>query len=223
MSPLVLYTAVKVIPRIVTSEACLVNVNFEHFFQTSFSGQLILAHLSHAKLVPEYLENVSPGFHFTKLLFSRRYLRDILTSHYQILFSVHLLSLNVAIEAFDAHGLRGQNERMLDVADMVTILGSLYETISVSFQIEYGFLFILWWSPNASDNVLGDEVVARYLIDASLCHSLILSNPLSLLSWGRLAFIRCKYPSYTQRHKLCGINFTLISSSISVFSSETLS
>ena len=46
--------------------------------------------------------------------------------------SVHLLSLNVAIEAFDAHGLRGQNERMLDVGDMVTILGSLYETISVS-------------------------------------------------------------------------------------------
>ena len=45
---------------------------------------------------------------------------------------MHLLSLNVAIEAFDAHGLRGQNERMLDVGDMVTILGSLYETISVS-------------------------------------------------------------------------------------------
>ena len=43
-----------------------------------------------------------------------------------------MLSLNVAIEAFDAHGLRGQNERMLDVGDIVTILGSLYETISVS-------------------------------------------------------------------------------------------
>ena len=45
--------------------------------------------------------------------------------------SVHLLSLNVAIEAFDAHGLRGQNDRTLDVPDMVTILSSLYETISV--------------------------------------------------------------------------------------------
>ena len=50
-------------------------------------------------------------------------------------FPVDLLSLNVAIEAFDAHGLRGQNERMLDVADMVTILGSLYETVSVRFLI----------------------------------------------------------------------------------------
>ena len=48
-------------------------------------------------------------------------------------FAVHLLSLNVAIEAFDAHGLRGQNERMLDVSDIVAILSSLYETISVSF------------------------------------------------------------------------------------------
>ena len=53
-------------------------------------------------------------------------------SFISIFVSVHLLSLNVAIEAFDAHGLRGQNERMLDVGDIVTILGSLYETISVS-------------------------------------------------------------------------------------------
>ena len=37
----------------------------------------------------------------------------------------------MAIEAFDAHGLRGQNERMLDVSDIVAILSSLYETISV--------------------------------------------------------------------------------------------
>ena len=56
----------------------------------------------------------------------------IQTKFYFNFVSVHLLSLNVAIEAFDAHGLRGQNERMLDVGDIVTILGSLYETISVS-------------------------------------------------------------------------------------------
>ena len=50
-------------------------------------------------------------------------------------FTVHLLSLNVAIEAFDAHGLRGQNERMLDVSDIVAILSSLYETISVGLLL----------------------------------------------------------------------------------------
>ena len=52
-----------------------------------------------------------------------------------MIFPVDLLALNVAIEAFDAHGLRGQNERMLDVGDLVTILGSLYETVSVIFRI----------------------------------------------------------------------------------------
>ncbi len=46
--------------------------------------------------------------------------------------AVHLLHLNVAVEAFDAHGLRGQNDKLLDVVDMVTVLSSLYETIAAS-------------------------------------------------------------------------------------------
>ena len=33
---------------------------------------------------------------------------------------LHYLNLNVAIEAFDAHGLRGQNDKLLDVPDMIT-------------------------------------------------------------------------------------------------------
>ena len=45
---------------------------------------------------------------------------------------MHLLNLNVAIEAFDAHGLRGQNDKLLDVPDMITVLSSLYETISAA-------------------------------------------------------------------------------------------
>ena len=46
--------------------------------------------------------------------------------------TVQYLNLNVAIEAFDAHGLRGQNDKLLDVSDMVTVLSSLYETISAA-------------------------------------------------------------------------------------------
>ena len=46
--------------------------------------------------------------------------------------AVHYLNLNVAIEAFDAHGLRGQNDKLLDVPDMITVLSSLYETISAA-------------------------------------------------------------------------------------------
>eukprot|EP00094_Tigriopus_californicus_P012291 TCALIF_11881-PA protein Name:"Similar to Dys Dystrophin, isoform E (Drosophila melanogaster)" AED:0.37 eAED:0.38 QI:0/0/0/0.61/1/1/13/0/914 len=46
--------------------------------------------------------------------------------------ALHYLHLNVAIEAFDAHGLRGQNDKLLDVSDMVTVLSSLYETIAAA-------------------------------------------------------------------------------------------
>ena len=61
-----------------------------------------------------------------------------------LIFPVDLLALNVAIEAFDAHGLRGQNERTLDVTDMVTILGSLYETVSVTFP-SFNFHTAMCW------------------------------------------------------------------------------
>ena len=77
-----------------------------------------------------WFQSIWKMFHSTKLLFIR-YFKN-LSPIIRVPFSVHLLSLNVAIEAFDAHGLRGQNERILDVGDIVTILGSLYETISVS-------------------------------------------------------------------------------------------
>jgi EF hand len=40
--------------------------------------------------------------------------------------SVDLLPMTTALEAFDAHGLRAQNDRLLDVTDMASILGSLY-------------------------------------------------------------------------------------------------
>jgi hypothetical protein len=34
--------------------------------------------------------------------------------------------MTTALEAFDAHGLRAQNDRLLDVTDMASVLGSLY-------------------------------------------------------------------------------------------------
>ncbi|XP_075226861.1 dystrophin isoform X2 [Lycorma delicatula] len=41
-----------------------------------------------------------------------------------------LLSLSRAIESFDSHGLRAQNDKLLDVTDMVTVLASLYELLA---------------------------------------------------------------------------------------------
>ncbi|XP_058831030.1 dystrophin, isoforms A/C/F/G/H isoform X2 [Topomyia yanbarensis] len=39
------------------------------------------------------------------------------------------LAMNVAIEAFDRHGLRAQNDKLIDIPDMTTVLHSLYVTI----------------------------------------------------------------------------------------------
>ncbi|XP_033609096.1 dystrophin, isoforms A/C/F/G/H isoform X6 [Cryptotermes secundus] len=41
-----------------------------------------------------------------------------------------LLSLVSALESFDSHGLRAQNDKLIDVPDMVTVLTSLYELIA---------------------------------------------------------------------------------------------
>lgn len=37
--------------------------------------------------------------------------------------------MNVAIESFDRHGLRAQNDKLIDIPDMTTVLHSLYVTI----------------------------------------------------------------------------------------------
>lgn len=37
--------------------------------------------------------------------------------------------MNTAIESFDRHGLRAQNDKLIDIPDMTTVLHSLYVTI----------------------------------------------------------------------------------------------
>lgn len=41
-----------------------------------------------------------------------------------------MLSLSNALEQFDSHGLRAQNDKLIDIPDMVTVLTSLYEIIA---------------------------------------------------------------------------------------------
>ncbi|XP_050448334.1 utrophin-like isoform X3 [Cataglyphis hispanica] len=41
-----------------------------------------------------------------------------------------MLSLSTALEQFDSHGLRAQNDKLIDIPDMVTVLTSLYEVIA---------------------------------------------------------------------------------------------
>lgn len=46
--------------------------------------------------------------------------------------SVHMLQLPAALDAFDSHGLRAQNDRLIDIPDMITVLTSLYEVSTIS-------------------------------------------------------------------------------------------
>ena len=38
-----------------------------------------------------------------------------------------LLNLNNAIDAFDQHGLRAQNDKLMDVMDMINCITTMYE------------------------------------------------------------------------------------------------
>lgn len=49
---------------------------------------------------------------------------------FYFLFAVDMLSLSTALEQFDSHGLRAQNDKLIDIPDMVTVLTSLYEVIT---------------------------------------------------------------------------------------------
>lgn len=46
--------------------------------------------------------------------------------------SVDLLSLNSAMEGFDTHGLRAQNDKLIDVPDMILVLRSVYNGVAAA-------------------------------------------------------------------------------------------
>lgn len=71
-------------------------------------------------------------------------------------FAVDKLKLTSVIETFDAHGLRAQNDKVIDVPDMVTVLRSLYEPITKASQpsgisLQLGVDLCLNWILNVYD------------------------------------------------------------------------
>ena len=49
---------------------------------------------------------------------------------------VDKLELSTAIDTFDAHGLRAQNDKVIDIPDMVTVLRSLYDVVVAAYPGE---------------------------------------------------------------------------------------
>lgn len=41
-----------------------------------------------------------------------------------------LVTVNRAIDAFDSHGLRAQNDKVLDVTDMISVLKTIYDQLA---------------------------------------------------------------------------------------------
>lgn len=67
--------------------------------------------------------------------------------------------MNRAIEAFDSHGLRAQNDKLLDVQDMVTILSSLYEILAkehpTAVNLPLNIDLVINWILNIYDRLVG--------------------------------------------------------------------
>ena len=44
--------------------------------------------------------------------------------------TVHLVEMSVASEAFERQGLRGQNDKLMDVSEMIECLSAMYEHVA---------------------------------------------------------------------------------------------
>ncbi|XP_046644687.1 utrophin-like isoform X8 [Daphnia pulicaria] len=72
------------------------------------------------------------------------------------------LELNTAIDTFDAHGLRAQNDKVIDIPDMVTVLRSLYEVVVTAYPGEIRLPLVidlcLNWILNVYDSQRSGEI-----------------------------------------------------------------
>uniref|UniRef100_T1IRG4 Protein detached n=1 Tax=Strigamia maritima TaxID=126957 RepID=T1IRG4_STRMM len=94
--------------------------------------------------VPYYINHTSETTHWdhpkmTELIQSLAELNDVRFSAYRTAMKLRtlqkklcldLLNMNNAIDAFDHHGLRAQNDKLIDVPDMISVLTTLYEGIA---------------------------------------------------------------------------------------------
>ncbi|KAE8750410.1 hypothetical protein FOCC_FOCC002969 [Frankliniella occidentalis] len=99
--------------------------------------------VSHTK-VPYYINHHTQTTHWDhpkmlELMSSLSELNEVRFSAYRTAMKLRavqksmcldLLNLSTAIEAFDSHGLRAQNDKLIDVSDMITVLLSVYEPMA---------------------------------------------------------------------------------------------
>lgn len=70
--------------------------------------------------------------YISHLMFLKYYLHSLYLIYNEfILFytAFDRLPMSIALDSFDRHGLRAQNDKLIDIPDMTTVLHSLYVTI----------------------------------------------------------------------------------------------
>ncbi|KAI8520836.1 hypothetical protein Bbelb_005900 [Branchiostoma belcheri] len=115
--------------------------NSQHFLSTSVEGTWERAVA--ANKVPYYINHTTETTSWdhpkmTELFQSLADLNDVRFSAYRTAMKLRrlqkalcldLLSMNNAIDAFDQHGLRGQNDRLMDVIEIINCLTTIYDNL----------------------------------------------------------------------------------------------
>lgn len=85
-------------------------------------------------------------------------------------FAVDMLSLSAALEQFDSHGLRAQNDKLIDIPDMVTVLTSLYEVITsdnpTPMSVPLCIDLAINWLLNVYDRCVQSAIIVSQLTGA---------------------------------------------------------
>lgn len=92
--------------------------------RTHFSHERETTHWDH----PEMIELMKSLADLNEVRFSA-YRTALKLRSVQKRLAFDRIAMSVAIESFDRHGLRAQNDKLIDIPDMTTVLHSLYVTI----------------------------------------------------------------------------------------------
>ncbi|XP_076466610.1 dystrophin-like isoform X3 [Babylonia areolata] len=153
--------------------------NSQHFLSVSVDSPWERAVAGNK--VPYYINHISEKTqwdhpHFTILIDDLSTLNNIRFAAYrtgmklrllQKKLGLHLVDMSVASEAFEHHGLRGQNDKLMDVSEMIECLSSMYEhvagersTQNVPVNVPLCVDMVLNWILNVYDTVRSGKLRA---------------------------------------------------------------
>lgn len=93
---------------------------------------------------------------------------------------VDKLELNTTIDTFDAHGLRAQNDKVIDIPDMITVLRSLYEVVQAAhpgeIRLPLAIDLCLNWILNVYDRCISSLQISKFIVHHHILQSTIIGS-----------------------------------------------